>query len=344
MRLFEIKPLFEEVFKPDNFPLKGNEGFSATVGKRTNYINNPDHDSQNRTIGFSLVKTVPVILPRTSITSLEHDTRVYITNTGLLVRGNDLGLPGAGAHNKIFTLVGLKSAHPNHSIGYIMVSSIEKPGGIKQARVSKGSIAQEKVAEKLKEMNPKIEIIAIARPGSTKIDVHFRLDGTPYKVEVKNKNTRTGPITFYDKTARKQKIQKSNAAVLDDFANAFFPGKTFTQVVERARKKDPTIGFAGDEGVAKTGSLKQLFTTTDPTILSRIKDVLIDHFRAADESFFAVYHAYKDQANIYFTSIGRNILNVPNLPNLTKFTLASYGTTPDETIRAGLKITIKEPV
>lgn len=341
MKLHQLKPIFEAAFSAKNFPEDGNEDFSG-AGERTNYIESEKNDD-----GFPLLKTVKVIpLKGNDRFELENGNLVHITRPGRLYRGEEIGAtPATG----VFTKIGRKSPKKKDAIGYVPLSAIEKPAGAQQSRMQTGSSSQEAVAEKLQqEYGDDYEFVSTATKGSTVPDLVVKIKDQQIQFEIKGTTSPTAPITFFDKSVRRQQ----QVPLLDKFASTLSYGEasSFTQLVDLHREQqlqnvgdeeEPQgiVGFPGDEGTPKSGKLpKEFEVTEDQQLLSRLREDIIEHFGEGGDNYFAIHNRSNDQIDIYHTGHGPNPLNEGSLPQLRSFKLATYGGPSRGAMRVGLKI------
>lgn len=330
MRLDQVKPLFEAPFSARNFPEEGNQQFTG-AGERTNYI-----ESDKNEQGFSLLKDVKVV-PKDGgdRIELEKGTTVHITRPGKLFRGEQIG---ASPSTGVFTLISKRSPEEDDALGYAPLSSIQKPAGATQSRMQTGAGSQEAIAEYLKDnYDGEYEFVSTAKKGSTVPDLVVNLDGKPVQFEIKGASSPTAPITFFDKSVRRdQRVE-----LLDNFAHTFSGGATnsFTELVDEYREENPEVGFPGDEGAPKSGKLPRDFQVTDdPQLLAKLRQDILDHFAEGNDNYFAIHNRQKEEIYIYHTGHGANPLDEDPLPELDQFKLATYGGPSAGAMRVGIKI------
>jgi len=335
MKLFEVHPihaehedLLETPFTPKNFPGDINKGYSG-AGERTDYINSP-HNNEGG--GFKLHKAVDVVQPVPGYEHLKAGTQVHIIIPGTLYRGVQIGAPKRNA-NGVFTQVGINSADAADAIGYVPISSITKPAGAKQGRVALGDSAQNQVLQRLYQEygQDHVQVLGKAPVGSTKPDLLVSVDGKRHQFEIKGTASWTAPITFFDKSFRRG----LRIPLLDDLAAAVTNGEyhSFEKLVDKYRAEDHTIGFAGDEGVLKSGKLPRAFKSTDPAMMDHVRRVIIDHLKKGGDDYFVVYNRAKDDVKIY---------PVDKIPRFKSANLATYGGPSAGATRIGLKIQLEQ--
>lgn len=330
MLLNEFIILHEAAFSAKNFPEEGNQTFPG-AGERTDYVNSPQNDED----GFPLMKSVKAIKKDRSKVDIESGTNVFITKPGKLVRGEDIG---ALPKSTIFALISRVSSKKKDALGYVPISSIQKPSKGGQSRVQTGSSAQDIIADKVSEMvdqDVETEVISTAKPGSTKPDLVMKVGNQEIQFEIKGTSSDAAPITFFDKTMRRGRSDD----LLDMFAEVLTDGEveTFEQAVDLYREEDPTIGYPGDEGVGKSGKLPLDFRIKDPTKLKKFRSELIDHFKEGGDNYFAVHNRTKDTAKIYHI-YGPNLLDADKFPQIKQFDVRTYGGPSGGGMRVGIKV------
>lgn len=328
MKLNEI--LTEATFTPKNFPREGNEKFSGS-GERTNYISHEIND----TTGFKVIKDSKILKPDGTRIDVKQGQKIYITKPGKLFRGEEIG---AANKSGVYTQVSLTSPNKNDFLGYLQLSSIEKPSGKTQSRVQSGSEAQEKIFDFISNIvgNENVKLVSTAKKGSTLADLVVDVKNNTIQIEVKGTQSDTAPITFFDKSARRNQSNE----ILDKFAKIFSKNKykSFTELVDSYRKNDPTIGFPGDEGVGKSGKLPSAFNVSDSETLKQLKQILLDHFAENNDNYFAIYNSSNKQVKMFYTGHGKNVLKLPLLPDLKSFSVKTYGGPSGGAMRVGIKV------
>lgn len=336
MLLEQFIPLYEAAFSAKNFPQEGNEDFPG-AGERTNYIDS----KQNEEEGFPLIKTVKVLKDDGSKVDIEGGTNVYITEPGNLVRGKDIG---ATPKTGVFTLISRVSSKQKDALGYVPISAIQKPSPQGQSRLETGAQTQDLIADKVREMvdeDADVEVVSVAKKGSTAPDVVMKINGKRVQFEVKGTSSASAPITLFDKSMRRGKKDE----LLDMFADVVTNGEaeTFEQAVDLYREEDPTIGFPGDEGVGKSGKLPLAFRvdSSDKTTLRTFRDELIKHFEDGGDNYFVVHNRTKDTVDIYHV-FGPNPIKADKFPQLKQFDVRTYGGPSGGAMRVGVKIKLEK--
>lgn len=343
-------------FSPKNFPsnVGDNKSFSG-AGERTTYA--PDSKTGYKfTEGFPTKNNTPLFTARGRIAKrIPEGTRIHFTYPATLHRSKEFGIA------KRFTLAPISlTGYDKEPDGYIAISAVIKPAGGAQGRVGSGSKTQDMVAVYVKETAFKagIEVeeeFKTARPGSTLPDLEMTIAQKTTQFEIKGTNNRTAPITFFDKSVRRT---SKTPEIIDEIAKVYIDTlklgthrvstlmekrripKTFVGLIDIHRAFDPKIGLAGDEGTVKSGKLPATFAITDRSILTKLRAVIIDHFKEGGDDYFVVHNRSNDKFEIYFVGGGKagNVLNMKDLPNFQSFTLATYGGASGGATRVGLKI------
>jgi len=251
--------------------------------------------------------------------------------------------------------------------GYVKISTVDKPAGEGQARVQAGHLSQNAVALYVKELVIKkgIEIeneFKTARAGSAKPDLVMTINKKRTQFEIKGTAGGGDPlITFFDKSVnrggREIKVIQELADIYID--NLKVDGKkvstemksmklpsTFVGIIDYFKSRNSTVGFAGDEGVKSSGKLPSEFAITDSSILSKLRKVVIDHFKEGKDGgddYFIIHNKKSNTFKSYYVGGGSagNVLKLPELPNFKSFLLATYGGKSSGSTRVGLKIRLK---
>lgn len=343
-------------FSPKNFPSGvGNNRDFPGAGERTTYA--PEVLNQYKfKDGFKTSKATPMYNTKGEIAKqLPQGTTVHFTVPAALVRSTDIGI----TRRTTLAPVSLKGFDQNPD-GLVAISAIVKPSGNSQQRVGAGSKTQDMVAQHVKDMAFKkgIEVedaYKTAPAGSTIPDLVMTIAKKKIQFEIKGTNNRTAPITFFDKSVRRQ---GKKPELLEDMADVYIEGlkikgktiksamgtkypKTFVGIIDFYKNEvDPTIGLAGDEGTVKSGKLPTDFVTTDRNILSKMHKIIIDHFDEGGDDYFVVHNRSGDNFEVYFVGKNKsqNVLKAPALPAFTRFALATYGGASGGATRVGLKI------
>lgn len=348
--------LIEATFSPKNFPadVGRNRDFPG-AGERTTYA--PEHGSDYKfKDGFTMSKSAPLYSKDGSVVkNLKKGEKVYLTMPATLHRSDEFGISRRTTLAPV-SLVGYDKI-PD---GYVAISSITKPGGSSQKRVGSGSKTQDRVAEYVKELASIKgvtfdEEFKTARPGSTIPDLVMTIGNKRTQFEIKGTNNRSAPITFFDKSVKRggkkpdiieeiadvyRKTLTINSKKVDSEMRKMKLPPTFVGLIDYFKSIDPKIGLAGDSGVVKSGKLPSEFAITDMSILSKMRQVIIDHFAEGGDDYFVVHNRSADQFEIYYVGGGKagNVLMMPELPFFKSFVLATYGGASGGATRVGLKI------
>jgi hypothetical protein len=255
--------------------------------------------------------------------------------------------------------------------GYVVISHVKKPGGKSQKRVAAGTQTQQECAAYIKELCDKKGIeyaseFTVAPSGSTIPDLVMTIDGKRIQFEIKGTNARKNEITFFDITARRSQNAKSKAgkAELDKTAELYIQsvpelrnvfrnkngewgklrrkrgdeGGAFHAIMEYYKSLDPTIGYAGDKGVVKSGRLPAIFKATSRDLLGNIHDLILQHFTKGGDDYFVIHDRSSDTFEVYNVNTKNDILKMPTLPQFTQFRLSTYGGPSAAGTRVGYKI------
>lgn len=339
-------------FTAKNFPANvGNNSKFPGAGERTTYVPIQKNQSPYKySSGFATAKATPLYTRNgKTIRQLSPGQIVYFTYPAELYNSADFGISA----RTILAGVSLKS-HTQPADGYVAISSIIKPAGAKQGRVGAGSKTQDMVADYVKQLGyeKKLEVedtYKVAVPGSTAPDLIMTVSGKQVQFEIKGTSNRSAPITFFDKSVKRS---GKTPTIIDDIAKVYIknlPGAiklandTFIGLIDYYKSQDPTIGLAGDPGVIASGKLPPQLVTTNGTILTAMRKVIIDHFAKGPEGgddYFVVHDRSTDKFEVFYVGGGKagNVLKAPELPQFKSFALSTYGGASSGSTRVGLKI------
>jgi len=220
--------------------------------------------------------------------------------------------------------------------------------------------------------------LGIAPSGSTKPDLIMEIDGKPIQFEIKGTDKRDKEITFFDITARRKQNAKSKLGKVDldktaliyiasggaTIKSAFRSGEKFRKLLnkegafyaimeyyrELAMTKEQravalagkpivsNIGFAGDDGVVKSGKLPNEFKVESGPLLKKMHLFILKHFIKGGDDYFVVHNRSSDTFEIYNVNEKNDVLKKKTLPKFTEFKLATYGGPSAAGTRVGYKI------
>jgi hypothetical protein len=337
-------------FTAKNFPKDGNEKFPG-AGERTTYVPSSEAGLYKWSSGFPLSADTTLYKKDKQKTMLRKGTIVYFTYPAKLYNANDIDVTGRGNYAMVST-----DSHTSKPDGYISISSVIKPAGGAQNRVSSGSNTQNIIANKVEDIAFKkrknYEFVSTAKIGSTAPDLIVSVDGEKIQFEIKGTTSFNNPITFFDKSASRRNVPD----IINDIANVFIDSNNidntpvsrllvknnlkhnFIGLIDLYHSYDKTIGLAGDEGVMRSGKLPPELTTTNVATLAKLRKVIIDHFADGKDNYFVVHNRSDDEVKMYFTDYGKNLLDLPVLPTFKSFSLSTYGGASSGSTRVGLKI------
>lgn len=194
-----------------------------------------------------------------------------------------------------------------------------------QPRVEMGASGQDAVVTYLQDkFGDLLSDYRVAHVGSTVDDVTAMIDGQPIKIEVKNVNNPQIRTTIYEASVSRN----SRDRIIDNFIRSATQNKfsSLTEWLDYNRKKDRSVGYPKDPGVKNfSGKLPRGRTTSDPTIVKRIRDRLLTKLRSQHVNYFAIYNSVTNQVNFFYTGEGQNILGVRRLPPPSSIMLDTYG-------------------
>jgi len=318
---------FGPCFSVMNFPTKLNEQY-VRAGLRTCYAPT-EVDDYKYADGFRLKSPCKLYSQTGEILSeYEQGTRVWFTIPPKLYSHKEINaIPGTYARVNF-------DGNLTESKGFVALTKVEKPAGKLQGRVNHGKIAQEKVFDWVSR-EFRAELVSIAKPGSQAPDLIVNIEDHPIQFEIKGTASSGAPITLFDKSVNRTKSPK----IFDQAADLIVPGSDFVGLVDFYRSEDSTIGFAGDEGVCKSGKMPLQFTNiTDCDILAKIRTIILEHFHESSDDYFVVYNRNVEDFSCYHTGASINILNKDAMPDLKSFSLRTYGGPNGVSTRVGVKI------
>lgn len=202
-----------------------------------------------------------------------------------------------------------------------------------QARVLNGHKAQLAVHEASEKLGA--VLMSVSRPGSQRPDVAVLFNQRVAQFEVKNSSSQTSAVTPYSETVHRGQNAKIDA-IIPMMTNGSHA--TINEAIECGKILDRTVGFPGDSHSPSTGRLP-LMAVTDVMSLAFIREFVIDRLVEQGNTYLTLHCKHKSQKfHTYWTGHGVNVLNAPELPPLRMAKLATYGASPDGTMRVALKI------
>lgn len=330
-------------FTQRNFPHAfGNDQFVG-AGERTCYVPQSPSFSAYES-GFPLA--VDTVLFGSSYRELKAGTNIWFTYPPKLHPGSDLDLPRG-----IYALCSLRSFSANPD-GYVRISTVTKPSPTKTGRVKHGETTQSLVASRVKEISDEMGInyslVSIAKVGSQAPDLVADLDSKRHQFEIKGTSSSTAPITLFDKSARRERYPQ----FLDYLAECYIEGidylkedmqklkmpMSFLGIIDYYKHRYSFVGFAGDDGVCKSGKLPPDLKTDDSFITAKVDEFIIEHFHESGDNYFTVHDRSKDEFKFFHTGYKENVIGADELPPIKRVELATYGGPSGGGTRIGLRI------
>lgn len=332
-------------FTAKNFPgnIPGNERFSG-AGERTTYTPTSKSNTFKWKGGFPLEKDTYLFDSEGKrVKKVDKGTSVHFTYPAKLYRADELNLPGRG----VYAAVSLKD-HTANPDGYLPISSVIKPASASQGRVGSGAATQNLIAQKVEEIafkkSKNYEFVSTAKIGSTVPDLVVKIDGQKVQFEIKGTSSTTAPVTFFDKSVSRK---RGSPKLIDEIVKTFIKHynldiprnkRNTIGAIDYYKEKDSSIGLAGDTGTPKSGKLPKEFTTQDPSLMSKMRKVILEHLAEGGDNYFVIHNRSNDDLKIYYTGHGKNLLDQPPVPKFKSFSLATYGGASSGSTRVGLKI------
>lgn len=197
-------------------------------------------------------------------------------------------------------------------------------------RVEKGSTHQENLAKYL--LSEGFKIKSIAKPGSLLPDIIASKKYKTIQIEVKGAEGFNESGTFdltmnrsskeRDPKSKPKDIIKMNKLVkLIAESNNYRLNETnknyIEQYIDLIRKTDKTIGFAGDIGVVKSGSLTvKYFQTSNKSVIDYALRFAKDHLKESGDDYFCIVDSVKNNF-VMFGSSNNNLFDKINIRSIT---------------------------
>ena len=219
------------------------------------------------------------------------------------------------------------------------------------ARVSSGSIAQDKFAQFVKLFGA--TNVTTAKIGSQVSDVSFVINGVTETAEIKNANSLSA-INVFDITVYREASKSSSSkdiTFINELINDFTNYSSLELYIDYLRQTDTTIGYSGDEGVKnKTGSLpikRFKFSTNLDKAVSTLKEHWYKdkYFVVVNGSKFVIFNTNTPgQLSNNIEKLTDTIIPTFNRTNLKEISFQTYGATRPGTIRMQLSVNMSSPV
>lgn len=167
-----------------------------------------------------------------------------------------------------------------------------------QIRVKNGYIAQRHVIKWLKSRFPAGKVTYTAPSGSQNTDIIFQMkNGQKVHFEVKMAGSK---ITAYDAS-----IGRGGKDEILDLVATTLPYNQkkipFTQMIDEIRFNDPSVGFPGDPGVAKSGKIPAL-RITNSRALNMLRLLLKKRYISKGDNYLVVVNLETPVPTFYYIS------------------------------------------
>jgi hypothetical protein len=219
------------------------------------------------------------------------------------------------------------------------------------ARVSSGSIAQDKFAQFVKLFGA--TNVATAKIGSQATDVSFVINGVTEAAEIKNASS-LSKINVFDITVYRTGNQSSaskDLTFVNELINNFTGYPSLESYIDYLRQTDPTIGYSGDEGVKnKSGNLPVRhfkFSSNLDKAVSTLKQHWYkdNYFVVVNGSKYIIFNTNAPgQLSNNIEKLTGTIIPTFNRTNLKEISFQTYGGTRPGTIRMQLSVNMSSPV
>jgi hypothetical protein len=221
------------------------------------------------------------------------------------------------------------------------------------ARVSSGSIAQDKFAQFVKLFGA--VDIKTAKAGSQETDVSFSINGVSEAAEIKNASS-LSKINVFDITVYRA-ANKSSASkdivFIDELINGFTNYPSLESYIDYLRQTDTSIGYSGDEGVKNTSGSLPIKHFKFSTNLDKAVSTFKNHWYKNKDNYFVLVNGNKF---IIFNAnspgqLSNNIQKlidkeIPtfSILNLKEISFLTYGSTRPGAIRMQLSASMSSSI
>lgn len=208
---------------------------------------------------------------------------------------------------------------------------------VKQTRQNSGYISQLIVSDTLTRLY-NTQLVSTAKIGQQIPDLVVACGDKLIQIEIKGRSKRYTDLVFAEKSIRRGGVQSKT---LTDLATICSKGQItcFEQLIDSYRIDDKAIGFPGDNGVIKSGKIpKQLTIRDDQHMLDAIRQQTIAWIQQSGNNYFAIHNRSQQTIQMFYTGLGENVLNMPELPTFTQASLTTYGRPYKGAMRVALKI------
>jgi hypothetical protein len=221
------------------------------------------------------------------------------------------------------------------------------------ARVSSGSIAQDKFAQFVKLFGA--VGVKTAKVGSQENDVSFSINGVPETAEIKNASN-LNKINVFDITvyrAANKSATSKDITFIDELINDFTNYANLESYIDYLRQTDTTIGYAGDKGVKNTTGSLPIEHFKFSIKLDKAVNTFKDHWYKNKDKYFVIINGSK--FIIFNTNspgqLSNNIQKLIDIEipifsriNLKEISFSTYGATRPGTIRMQLSASMSSSV
>jgi hypothetical protein len=221
------------------------------------------------------------------------------------------------------------------------------------ARVSSGSIAQDKFAQFVKLFGA--TNVKTAKVGSQENDVSFSINGVPETAEIKNASN-LNKINVFDITvyrAANKSATSKDITFIDELINDFTNYANLESYIDYLRQTDTTIGYAGDKGVKNTTGSLPIEHFKFSIKLDKAVNTFKDHWYKNKDKYFVIINGSK--FIIFNTNspgqLSNNIQKLIDIEipifsriNLKEISFSTYGATRPGTIRMQLSASMSSSV
>lgn len=206
-----------------------------------------------------------------------------------------------------------------------------------QPRIILGNNSQHIVASSLQAAHGiSFAVTHLAPTGSRSPDLIASYEKQIIQIEIKGRNNSRQEVTLFDRSTRRN----ISVPALDKIINIVTDSSlTFSEFVDLHRQGDPTVGFPGDVGVAKSGKIpSKTLSVSDAAKLLHLHEYISEYFTVNNDNYLAIHNRDVGTINVFHTGYGLNVLEAPPLPTLTRFGLHTYGGASSGAMRIGMKV------
>lgn len=201
-------------------------------------------------------------------------------------------------------------------------------------RVEAGDTAQQKAYGYLVSRFPSLELVSYAKKYVRDPDLVVRLGGKLIQCEVKSISSENQLIALVEKSIRCGDRYDIFDAIVSEITRDEIV--TLSNYIKWVREKDTTVGFPGEDGVARSGKVPPCLKVTDGELLQTVRRLIIRHLVSVGNDLLCLYNVKTDEVIVY--SLRDCCLNCQRLPKFQKVSFGTYGASKSGAMRVALKV------